>query len=292
MSKIFYKLTFILINYLIFCSRRAKRTVPNSNEITEESVEKIVAKRFNPRRKMHEYLVKWEGRLHEQNTWEPAMHLNNVPQILETFEKQLARQKETRAALQAKQQAANIAPAIKVADKKDTAPVPTKTYVPILPKLPVINTESSDAANKSNIASPAGSDSSRLTRSSKTKAMDQVKQWCTGSTGASSPGSATGDNTTNNASVQDDKDWSVNTSSSSIGGTGGGIGAVKRKLEDSDFNDSTASDVPSITATMEDLEEDLIPSHTVKRMKNGNAVSVEVKTKTMEKNVEVLYNII
>lgn len=72
-----------------------------------------MAKRFNPRRRMHEYLVKWENRTLEQNTWEPASHLENVPHLLETFEKQLARQKETRAALQAKQQAAAAANAPK-----------------------------------------------------------------------------------------------------------------------------------------------------------------------------------
>lgn len=79
--------------------------------MVEENVEKIVAKRFNPRRRMHEYLVKWENRSLEQNSWEPASHLENVPHLLETFEKQLARQKETRAAMQAQQQAAAAAAA-------------------------------------------------------------------------------------------------------------------------------------------------------------------------------------
>lgn len=60
---------------------------------------------------MHEYLVKWENRSLEQNSWEPASHLENVPHLLETFEKQLARQKETRAAMQAQQQAAAAAAA-------------------------------------------------------------------------------------------------------------------------------------------------------------------------------------
>ncbi|CAD7081453.1 unnamed protein product [Hermetia illucens] len=94
-------------------NRRASRTVPNTNgqEIEEETVEKIIAKRFNPRRKMHEYLVKWDGFPHDQNTWEPQTHLDSCPQLLETFEKQLARQKEQRAAQAAKQAAAAAAAA-------------------------------------------------------------------------------------------------------------------------------------------------------------------------------------
>lgn len=59
----------------------------------------------------------------------------------------------------------------------------------------------------------------------------------------------------------------------------GSIPALKRKLDDSDFDDSAM-------IGDEDLEEDLIPSHTVKRMKNGDTVSVRVETKN-ERAVEV-----
>lgn len=225
----------------------------------EENVEKIVAKRFNPRRRMHEYLVKWENRTLEQNTWEPASHLENVPHLLETFEKQLARQKETRAAMQAKQQAAaNQAGA--VASKPG--------------EIKPINKDSPSAQNspmdsqKSQQASP----SERPQRTSKTKAMDQVKQWVAGTTasGANSPNSEAASHQNEN-----DKDWPVNTSTGSAQ-----MGGLKRKLDDSDYNDSNADDLPpSTTNTLEDLEEELIPSHTLKRMKYGNSVSVEVKTK-------------
>lgn len=42
-------------------SRIAKRTDKFNNTEKEHAVEKILAKRFNPRRKLHEYLLKWEG---------------------------------------------------------------------------------------------------------------------------------------------------------------------------------------------------------------------------------------
>lgn len=86
--------------------RRAKRTIMNSanTAVTEEhTIEKILAKRFNPRHREHEYLIKWDNYTHDQNTWEPASHLDTCPVLLETFEKQLARQKEQRLALAAKQ---------------------------------------------------------------------------------------------------------------------------------------------------------------------------------------------
>lgn len=87
-------------------ARKALRTIcTNVNgivETEEHNIEKILAKRFNPRQKEHEYLIKWENILHEQNTWEPAAHLDTCPVLLDTFEKQLARQKEQRLAAAAK----------------------------------------------------------------------------------------------------------------------------------------------------------------------------------------------
>ncbi|XP_061393562.1 myb-like protein Q [Musca vetustissima] len=240
-------------------TRRAKRSVPNSEEVVEENVEKIVAKRFNPRRRMHEYLVKWENRALEQNTWEPASHLENVPHLLETFEKQLARQKETRAALQAKQQAAT------------GTPTPGNKLGEV--KVAVKDSPTQQASPLDTQRSQLGSPSDRPQRSSKTKAMDQVKQWVAGNSvsSAHSPNSDAASHQNEN-----DKDWPLNTSTGS-----GPLGGLKRKLDDSDYNDSNADEMPaSTTNTMEDLEEDLIPSHTLKKMKYGNSVSVEVKTKT------------
>lgn len=87
-------------------AREAWRTIgqsPNGSVQTKEHrIEKILAKRFNPRQKEHEYLIKWENLPHDNNTWEPASHLEPCPVLLDTFEKQLARQKEQRQAQAAK----------------------------------------------------------------------------------------------------------------------------------------------------------------------------------------------
>lgn len=65
-------------------------------------MDRIVAKRFNPRRRINEYLVKWINPS-VPNTWETTANLENVAHVVDTFEKQLARQKENRAAIEAKQ---------------------------------------------------------------------------------------------------------------------------------------------------------------------------------------------
>lgn len=87
-------------------AREAWRTIGStangSVQTKEHRIEKILAKRFNPRQKEHEYLIKWENISHENNTWEPASHLEPCPVLLDTFEKQLARQKEQRQAQAAK----------------------------------------------------------------------------------------------------------------------------------------------------------------------------------------------
>ncbi|GBP01993.1 hypothetical protein EVAR_71418_1 [Eumeta japonica] len=220
-------------------TRRAKRSIPNSEDVVEENVEKIVAKRFNPRRRMHEYLVKWENRSLEQNTWEPASHLEDVPHLWKHLKNNWPA-KETRAAMQAKQQAAA-------------------------------------AAASANASKPL--EVNKLWK----LAMDQVKQWVSGtnSSDANSPSSELTQHQEN------EKDWSMN----SITASNRPVGAIKRKLDDADYNDSTASDIPPATTTntMEDFEENLIPLNTLKKMKYGNAVSVEVKTK-LDNNKEIKVN--
>lgn len=135
-------------NFHFLYSKIARRTIPDSetNETEEQTVEKILAKRFNPRRKEHEYLVKWENFTHDQNTWEPYTYLKVCPQMLDLFEKQLARQKEQRAAMAAAKVAAE-------AKAKETS--------------------------GQNNSFESGDDKSPLRpgRNSKVKAMDQVKQW-------------------------------------------------------------------------------------------------------------------
>ena len=127
-------------------SRTALRTIPNTTDTEEHTIEKILAKRFNPRRREHEYLVKWENISHELNTWEPHSHITSCPQLLDNFEKQLARQKEQRAAQLAKQQAAAAAEAAEASQNEKAL---NDSISPVRPQ-----------------------------RNSKAKAMDNVKQWC------------------------------------------------------------------------------------------------------------------
>ncbi|XP_063624007.1 uncharacterized protein LOC134796022 isoform X4 [Cydia splendana] len=137
--------------------RIARRTEREGDpaDAGEYVVEKILAKRFNPRRKQYEYLLKWEGYPHEQNTWEPIENMETCKHLLEAFEKQLARQKELKA-MRAQQQQQH--------------PVQVKqisTPLPQIVKQMVKKTES-----------PALTPTGRLQRSSKVRALDQVKAWC------------------------------------------------------------------------------------------------------------------
>lgn len=138
----------ILLNKNV--NRSAQKSVPNSetNETEEQNIEKILAKRFNPRKREHEYLVKWENFTHEHNTWEPQSNLTACSQLLDTFEKQLARQKEMRAAKIAAEAAAAAELEAKALNQSGSG---SETFSPSAALLP---------------------------RNSKVKAMDQVKQWC------------------------------------------------------------------------------------------------------------------
>ncbi|CAG9786662.1 unnamed protein product [Diatraea saccharalis] len=136
-------------------ARRTEREGADPAEAGEYVVEKILAKRFNPRRKQYEYLLKWEGYPHEQNTWEPVENMETCKHLLEAFEKQLARQKELKA-LRAQQ--------------LQQHPVQVKqinTPLPHVVKQAVKKTES-----------PALTPTGRLQRTSKVRALDQVKAWC------------------------------------------------------------------------------------------------------------------
>lgn len=123
----------------------------SSNE--EYVVEKILAKRFNTKKKCSEYLIKWEGYSHENNTWESAEAVATCKNMLEEFERNLAKQKELKAAQQQ-----------------------TNTKVVGRASLPAQKSVIKTEVNKPgpSTATQAG----RPMRSSKSKAMDQVKQWC------------------------------------------------------------------------------------------------------------------
>lgn len=131
-------------------SNKALRTV-RSTEKREYVVERIVAKRFNPKRKTWEYQIKWENFPSDQNTWEPLSNLNHCKQMVEEFEEQLKKLK----AEKAKQQAAGL--------------LARGRGRPLKPS-PSISTPSSSFSSDSTPGRP--------TRTSKQKALNQVKAWC------------------------------------------------------------------------------------------------------------------
>ncbi|XP_060803132.1 uncharacterized protein LOC106132127 isoform X2 [Amyelois transitella] len=138
-------------------ARRTEREGADPAEAGEFVVDRILAKRFNPRRKQYEYLLKWEGYPHDQNTWEPVEYLETCKDLLEAFEKQLARQKEIKAQRQQQQQQKQHPVQVKQIN------VPLPQVVKSVMKKP---------------ESPALTPSGRLQRTSKVRALDQVKAWC------------------------------------------------------------------------------------------------------------------
>lgn len=123
------------------------RTDPVSGVIEKAPVDKIMAKRMNPRKRENEYLVKWEGK---PQTWEPASHLDTCKDLIDNFEVLLAKQKEMRAKSQLQQQQQQQV----VVTTAQSAPLQTST--------------------------PVASTPNRPERSSKQKAINQVKQWTGG----------------------------------------------------------------------------------------------------------------
>ncbi|XP_050303182.1 uncharacterized protein LOC126740993 isoform X2 [Anthonomus grandis grandis] len=133
-------------------------------------VEKIMAKRFNPRKKTWEYNIKWEHFGHDSNTWEPVSNLSHCKKMLEQFEEQLKKMKEEKA-----KQAAQSTKLRGRPSNPKPGVASASNYVPIAPKigLPTI----------SNIVGGVSDDyggvsSNRPQRSCKQKAMNQVKEWC------------------------------------------------------------------------------------------------------------------
>ncbi|CAG4965133.1 unnamed protein product, partial [Parnassius apollo] len=96
----------------------------------------------------------------EQNTWEPVDNMETCKHLLAAFEKQLARQKELKA-LRAQQQQQQQQQQHPVQVKQVSTPMPQ--IVKQVVKKP---------------ESPNISSSGRLQRTSKVKALDQVKAWC------------------------------------------------------------------------------------------------------------------
>lgn len=79
-------------------------------------VEKIVGKRYNPKKKQIEYLLKWEGYPPEQNTWEPLSNLTTCKSLLQEYERTAAQQLNNKSPI-------SRLPAVL---RKDTTPTPVK----------------------------------------------------------------------------------------------------------------------------------------------------------------------
>ncbi|XP_034242447.1 uncharacterized protein LOC117645971 isoform X2 [Thrips palmi] len=126
----------------------------NTESEEEYVVERIVSRRYNIRKKAYEYFLKWEGYSDQQNTWEPAENLADCKHLLDNFERNLAKQKQLQA------------------QGKD----PMKKGPSGLPSGPKMITADISATST---PKPEGSPArGRPVRSSKKKALDQVKAWC------------------------------------------------------------------------------------------------------------------
>lgn len=79
-------------------------------------VEKIVGKRYNPKKKQIEYLLKWEGYPPEQNTWEPLSNLTTCKSLLQEYERTAAQQLNNKSPI-------SRLPAVL---RKDSTPTPVK----------------------------------------------------------------------------------------------------------------------------------------------------------------------
>jgi hypothetical protein len=68
-------------------SAKIETTLETEMEEGEYEVEQILDARYNQQGKL-EYLVKWKGYEHAENTWEPLKNLQNSPQLLQQFHRQ------------------------------------------------------------------------------------------------------------------------------------------------------------------------------------------------------------
>ncbi|KAG5344041.1 ZN235 protein, partial [Acromyrmex heyeri] len=128
-------------------------TEENANLNNEEyNVDKILAKRFNTKKRCSEYLIKWEGYPHENNTWESAEALATYKSLLDEFERSHAKQKES-----------------KEVQQKDNTKVVGRVSLPL--QKSVIKTKTSQPGSST-------AQTGRLIRFNKLKAIDKIKQWC------------------------------------------------------------------------------------------------------------------
>lgn len=122
------------------------------NDVTEHILEKILARRITD--KKYEYLARWEDLAPQQTTWEPIQHFSKCMHLISDFEVQLAKQKLNN----------------QVVEKPVTRPIERKKLV---------QTKASTTITPiSSMKQSVVPNSNRGVRSSKVKALNQVKQWC------------------------------------------------------------------------------------------------------------------
>lgn len=122
------------------------------NDVTENILEKILARRITD--KKYEYLARWEDLAAQQTTWEPIQHFSKCMHLISEFEVQLAKQKLNN----------------QVVEKPVTKPIERKKFV---------QTKASTTITPIPSIKPSVvPNSNRGVRSSKVKALNQVKQWC------------------------------------------------------------------------------------------------------------------
>ncbi|VVC32099.1 Hypothetical protein CINCED_3A005401 [Cinara cedri] len=118
-------------------------------------VERVVARRFNQKRRQFEYLLKWEGYPPEQNTWEPAENMSACAHLIKQYEDTLV-----------KNGSASSTPGVKKPGR------PRK-----IEQIQNIGITKPKVSPQPQVVEQVGL-GGRPVRSSKQKAMDQVKYWC------------------------------------------------------------------------------------------------------------------
>ncbi|KAF2903635.1 hypothetical protein ILUMI_02542 [Ignelater luminosus] len=76
----------VTVSYKKTDMKKALRTT--KTDTTEETtIEKIISRRFNHKKKCMEYLIKWENMNENENTWEPKLHLEKCKSLVEEFDR-------------------------------------------------------------------------------------------------------------------------------------------------------------------------------------------------------------
>ncbi|XP_011062609.1 PREDICTED: zinc finger protein 708-like [Acromyrmex echinatior] len=135
-------------------TKSGKATTEEDADLSNEGyiVDKILAKRFNTKKRCWEYLIKWKGYPHENNTWESAEAVATCKSLLDEFERSHAKQKES-----------------KEVQQKDNTKVVGCVSLPL--QKSVIKAKTSQPGSST-------AQTGRSMRSNKLKVMNKIKQWC------------------------------------------------------------------------------------------------------------------